>query len=274
MKGSCSKLALIGMTATLVAVALGQAPGDLVVTPTKVVLDDKSHSGDITLVNRGMQAVRYRLTLIDMEMSESGALRRVQGDANSATDVLRLSPREVLLEPGVSQRIKIAVFFPKGMADRELRSHLSFEPISTPRPLRTASQESGPFKLNFELRSVVTIPVIVRHGRLAADASISDASISRDASGPVAVFKLSRTGSRSVRGDARIVFTPTGGGQKILLGQIVGLPVYFPNADRIVTIRLTRDPSSLGKGEVEISFAEPERSRGAAMTRMVIELAK
>ena len=275
MKRSHSKLALIIAITAVAAVAFGQAPGDLVVTPTKVVLDDKNHSGDITLVNRGTQAIRYRLTLVNMEMSENGALRRIQGDENSATDVLRLSPREILLDPGVSQRIKIAVFFPKGMPDRELRSHLSFEPISMPKSaLRTASDQTGSLKLAFELRSVVTIPVIARHGRLSAEASISDAVAGQDQDGFFAKFKLSRTGTRSIRGDAKVVFVPVGGSPRIVLGQIVGLPVYVPNADRIVTIRLNRDSRNLGKGEIEISFAEPERSRGAAMARTVIALTK
>jgi len=270
MNTSWSRIILIGVTAALAAVTLAQMPGDLVVTPTRVVLDDKSRSGDITLVNRSSQTVRYRLSLIDMEMSEDGMLIRTQSDENSAASILRLSPREIVLEPGVSQRIKIAAYFPTGMADRELRSHLEFEPISTPRS-RTADPGTT-FKLSLELRSIVTIPVIARHGRLFAEASISDAKLITDATGSAVQFKISRTGTRSIRGDIDLTFQPASGGAKVLLGHVEALPVYFPNADRIVTIRLKRDVSSLGKGEIQISFVEPERSRGAAAARSAVQL--
>lgn len=264
---------MIGAMAALAAIAPSQMPGDLVITPTKVVLDDRTRSGDITLVNRGSQTVRYRLTLVEMAMSEDGVLRRVPSDSNSAAGVLRLSPREILLEPGISQRIKIAAFLPKDLPEHELRSHLAFEPIAIPKPqIRQQTDLTQTLKLNFELRSVVTIPIVVRHGRLAAEATITDASVFQDAGGWMAGFRLVRAGARSIRGDVAISFIPDRGGPRVQVGQIVGLPVYFPNADRIVTVRLTRDVRSLGKGEIEISFVEPERSRGAVTAKTVVKL--
>jgi hypothetical protein len=191
---------------------------------------------------------------------------------HSAAGILRLSPREVLLEPGDSQRIKIAAIFPIGSPDVELRSHLAFEPISTARPPQQGSETGQDLKIRLELRSVITIPVIARHGRLSAEATISDAAIVQDQDGWAAKFKLGRKGNRSVRGDVTVFFQPANGGAKVPLGQIVALPVYFPNMDRIVTVRLARDVRSLGKGEIEVRFAEPERSRGAATARSVVEL--
>jgi hypothetical protein len=275
MNTSPVKALLFCLALTACAKALCQKPGDLVITPTRVLLDDKTRSGDIMLVNRGSQTIRYRLTLVDMQMSEEGAMKRVASSENSAVPILRLSPREVVLDPGVSQRIKIAAYFPKGSADQELRSHLSFEPIALPKILGPQSPpQTGGLKLNFEMRSVVTIPVIAQHGRLIASGSLSECSAVQDLTGSAVRFKITRTGSRTIRGDVAVTFIPAAGGPKVVVGQISGLPVYFPNADRIVTIRLTRDISSLGKGELEISFAEQERSRGATVARAVIELPK
>ncbi len=271
MSTSWSKAMVLSLAVAIAAAAPAQRPGDLVITPTRVLLDDKTRSGDITLVNRGMQTVRYRLTLVDMEMSEDGMLRRVQGGDNSASGVLRLSPREIVLEPGLSQRIKVAAFFPSGMADRELRSHLAFEPISIPKAAGPENQLTPAFKLNLEMRSTVTIPVIARHGKLFAEASMSEAAVIQDQDGAAVKFKISRTGTRSVRGDLDVSFQPAKGGAQIALAKIEGLPVYFPNADRIVTVRLKQDVRSLGKGEILISFAE-ERSRGAVAARTVVPL--
>lgn len=270
MKHLCPRMLIVTLVAAIASTGFCQHPGDLVVSPTRVLLDDRTRSGDITLVNRGTEAVRYRLTLVDMEMTDDGILQRVASSETSASSVLRLSPREVLLEPGDSQRIKVAAFFPAGTPDKELRSHLAFEPIALPKDRRQPDSQS--LRLALELRSVVTIPVIARHGFLSAAASISEPTVGREKEGWFATFHLARTGNRSLRGDIFVTFVPASGGGKIQLGQVLGLPVYCPNGKRLVKVRLTREISSLGKGELTISFAEPERSRGAATARSVVEL--
>lgn len=261
----------VAMILALVAtcVVLAQRPGDLVVTPTRIILDDKARSGDVTLVNRGSQTVRYRLTLVDMEMLPDGQLKRVSSSANSAIGFLRLSPREVVLEPGVSQRIKVAATFPVGMGDQEIRSHLAFEPISIPKLPADRQEASSTLKLSFVLRSVVTIPVIARHGHPSASAEIGDCTVSKDAEGFFARFKLSRSGSRTIRGDVSATFVSANGSRKTDLGFISGLPLYFPNTDRIVIVRFTQDVRSLGKGEILIRFEEG-RSRGAVMVKTTV----
>lgn len=269
-----TKLFALAILLGTAAAAYAQRPGDLMVTPTRLALDEKGRTGDITLLNRSSRTMRYRLTLVDMEMSEDGILTRVAtGSGRSAASLLRLSPREIVLQPGVSQRIKIAVFFPAGQADGELRSHLAFEPIATPRPADThEASSSTTLRLNFDLRSVVTIPVIVRHGKVAASTAITDPSVARSGKDWIAKFKLERSGTRSVRGDVSVVFTPAKGGSKMVLGTIEALPVYVPNSSRYVTLRLSRDPSTLGKGTIEFVFTEPDRSRGGAAARANLAL--
>jgi len=243
-----------------------------VVTPTRILLSDKAKSSDITIVNRGSQTVRYRLTLVDMAMSEDGVLHRVPASDNSAIPILRLSPREILLEPGVSQRIKIAAYFPAGSSEKEFRSHLAFEPIAIPKVSPQPESATDTLKLTFELRSVVTIPIVAQHGRLNGSITMSDGEVVKDPDGWIARCKLSRNGERTIRGDLVVSFKPANGGARVELGSIAGLPVYFPNADRVVAVRLNRDIRSLEKGEIEISYAEAQRARGAAAAKMVVEL--
>ena len=56
------------------------------------------------------------------------------------------------------------------------------------------------------------------------------------------------------------------------LGHIAALPLYFPNPDRTVTVRLNRDVRSLGKGELQLGFSEPEHTRGAATAGATVKL--
>jgi P pilus assembly chaperone PapD len=262
------KVLTIFIATAVSAVATCQRLGDLVVTPTRLVLDDKARAGDITLLNKGSQTVRYRLTLVDMEMSEDGVLRRVEsGSRHSAKNILRLSPREIVLQPGESQRIKVLVTFPAGLADGELRSHLSFEPISIPKLRPDQGTSEGSIKLNLEIKAVVTIPVIARHGRLAAAASINSAAVGHDGDGWFTKFKIDRAGNRSIRGDLTVSFVPASGGPKVLLGMMSGLAVYVPNSSRIVTVRLAKDVAALGKGDIEVTFSETSGARDAVVAK-------
>jgi hypothetical protein len=154
--------------------------------------------------------------------------------------------------------------------DGELRSHLVFEPISVNAPAPSQSGDGSQLSLSLEFRSVVSIPVIVRHGRLGATATLSEATIARAGTDWVAKFKLGRSGNRSLRGDLIATFISSDGTRKTSLGKLAGLAVYCPNTERVVEMHLERDPSSLGKGKIELKFAEIDKSRGAAETKAEI----
>ncbi len=269
---SALRLSTMALLLAATLLSFGQRPGDLVISPTRVLLDEHGKSSDLTLLNRGLRPVRYRLSLVDMDMSEEGILHRVDGNSPvSATNILRLSPREIVLAPGVSQRIRIAVFFQPDQKDGELRSHLVFEPITANARNQTLNSESGPqLRISFEFRSVVSIPVLVRHGRLGAATTLSEASLTHESGTWTAKVKLNRSGNRSVRGNLTATFVSLDGARRVELGQIAGLAVYFPNTDRTIDLKLEKDLSTLGKGRVEIQFSELDKSRGSAEAKAEI----
>lgn len=260
------KLLFASVFLSLVCLCTAQRVGDLVVTPTRLGLDDKVRSASITVVNRGSQTVRYRLNVVDMDMSLDGVLSRTQNPTqNSASSLLRLSPREIVLEPGAAQRIRILATFGAGQGDGEFRSHLAFEPIKRPDDLFATTPTDGQgLRINLETRAVVTIPLILNHGKGVASTSVTDCSLTRNKASWIAQFTLHREGNRTVRGDVSVLFKPASGGKSLLLGQILALPVYFPNDRRRVRLQLKVDPLSLGKGTLEFKFVETERAKGGA----------
>ncbi len=267
------KIGAISTIALVFGIAIGQGPGDLIITPTRLTLDGKNKTGDITLLNRGSQPVRYRLRFVDMEMSEEGGLQRLQEKSKSSgIDFFRLSPREILLQPGEYQRIKVLADFPAGTKDGEFRSHLAFEPIMMPREGQTSPSADQSINIKLELRSVVTIPVIARHGQVSAVAALSNGQIETDEKGWLAKFTISRSGNKTVRGDVVVSFFPNNKDKPITLGEISGLPVYFPNESRKVSVRLTQDISKLGKGKIEVEFIDPERTKGSPILRTTIAI--
>src|SRR5258707_10354065 len=81
-----------------------------------------------------------------------------------------------------------------------------FRAIPTPTPVvqPTGEQRKG---VQFQLTPVygVTIPVIVRLGNLDASAGIANVQLERRESGAAIGLDLSRTGSRSIYGEVRVL---------------------------------------------------------------------
>ena len=69
---------------------------------------------------------------------------------------------------------------------------------------------------------------------------------------------------------SRVSFVATKSGKKTLLGIISGLPVYCPNADRIVRIQLNADVIPPEQGEIEFNFVEIDRGKSGASARLLI----
>jgi hypothetical protein len=244
---------LLAITASATS-ALADRNGDLLISPTRIQMFDRSRTGTLVVANLSRNAVRYRLNLVDMLMLPDGTLKRLDGDSpNSAKQYLRLSPREIALAPGASQTVRILATPPDSQSAGEVRSHLEFVPITRGAAPSTVEGQSN-LQLKLDVRVVVTIPVIVNWGKTSSSAKLSDGSVSSKNRIWGADLRIQRQGNATVRGDLTAVFKPASSGTTSLLGKITGLPVYFPNLDRLVRLNFTKDPTKLGKGEVEITY--------------------
>jgi hypothetical protein len=106
-----------------------------------------------------------------------------------------------------------------------------FRAIPDARPVTAAA---GPVDgIAIDLRPIygVTIPVIVRAGQLSATAAISDPKLVTIAGRQGISFELTRTGSRSVYGDVRLVRK---GADPLLLSR--GIAVYAELDHRTVAL--------------------------------------
>src|ERR1043166_5118300 len=103
--------------------------GDLLIAPTRIVLDDKKGAREISLNNRGSKEAPFRISLQRMRMLENGnyeeAADAKPGEAY-ADDVIRFSPRQVVLKPGEAQSVKFAVKDLSKLPAGEYRIHAMF----------------------------------------------------------------------------------------------------------------------------------------------------
>ncbi len=247
----------------------------LQILPTRVVLDDKTRTASLTLVNQGNEDTSYRMFFRNIKMSETGQFNIIQeGDDVSgerfADSMLRFSPRRITIPARGKQTIRVVARKPQGLEKGEYRSHMVFRRL--PAQNSVLDNADNP-ELQLAIRPVVevTIPVIVRHEQPSANVSLSDLQIVNGVADPqekpetLLSVAINRTGDRSLYGDLEVSWKADNG-RTIRLGEAKGISVYYPNSKRIfkLPLRLTDDGSGntndqaieLSSGELTATFKE------------------
>jgi P pilus assembly chaperone PapD len=248
------------LAAGIAAAALAATPvtagvGDLLVAPTRIVLDGRKGT-EIILNNIGDEPATYRVSVEFRRMTEKGDLVDVAtpGPADkSAQDMIVYAPRKVTLAPHEPQAIRIAARPPQGLPDGEYRVHMLFRaiPPATPVVQPTGEQAKG---VHFQLTPIygVTIPVIVRLGNLEASAGIANVQLEKKDSGAAVGLDLTRTGSRSTYGEVRVLKA----GVKDPIAIQKGIAIYTEVGKRHVSIPLAVAYKGGVTGPVTVEYIE------------------
>lgn len=206
-----SVAALVGAPLLLLSASAQAGIGDLLVAPTRIVLDGRK-GAEVILNNIGDEPATYRVSVEFRRMTEDGRLVDVTeptAEDKIAEDMIVYAPRRVTLAPHQPQSIRIAARAPQGLPDGEYRVHMLFRAIPPANPVvqASASTEDTPKGLHFQLIPVygVTIPVIVRLGNLQATAGIANVRLDKQDGKPVVDLDLSRSGARSTFGEVRVL---------------------------------------------------------------------
>jgi len=229
--------------------------GDLLVAPTRIVLDGRK-GAEIILNNIGDEPATYRVSVEFRRMTEAGELVDVttpsEGD-KKAEDMIVYAPRRIALAPHEPQAIRISARPPQGVPDGEYRVHLLFRAIP---PAVPVVQEEGekPQGVQFKLTPVygVTIPVIVRLGNLQAQAGIADVRLEKSNNGPAVGLDLVRSGSRSTYGEVRILKA----GIKDPIAVQKGVAVYTEIGKRHVSVPVVDAYKAMASGPVTVEYIE------------------
>ena len=267
---SVRALALVAVAAVvgINAFAPAQAAGDLLVAPTRIVLDGR-RGAEVILNNIGSEEATYRISLELRRMGDNGRLEDILPEDASdkekaALEIIRFAPRRVTLPPNQPQSIRVGLQATEALPDGEYRAHMLFRAIPKT-PDATAEAEPGNgLKINLIPVYGVTIPVIIRKGELKATAAIANASIARDNEGQTLQFDLSRQGDKSVFGEVHV--TRPGVAEPLLVAK--GIAVYPELGSRQVSLPL--DGTTAGKmpGEVIISYYEAPEAGGGLIAQL------
>ena len=229
--------------------------GDLLVAPTRIVLDGRK-GAKIILNNIGEDTAVYRVSIEFRRMTEDGGLVDVNeptAEDKTAADMIVYAPRRVTLAPHQPQAIRIAARPPQGLPDGEYRVHLLFRAVPPPTPVAPATGEA-PKGLRFQLTPVygVTIPVIVRLGNLQATAGIANVHLDTRNGRPAVALDLSRSGQRSTFGEIRVLRP----GVKAPIALQKAVAVYREIGVRHVSVPIDEAYKGAVSGPVTVQYVE------------------
>ena len=249
------------------AVSPALASGDLLVAPTRVILDG-SRGTEVVLSNIGSAPATYRISLEIKRMTAAGGLDEIAEEnatpaERAALDMIVFSPRRVTLPPNQPQVVRVGVRVPEGLPPGEYRAHMLFRAVPDVVPAVGAEAKPEGAGVSIALTPIygITIPVIVRVGDLGAEAVIGDAWVSEGADGPAFNFDLSRTGSRSVYGDIEV--TRPGVAEPLFVAR--GIAVYPEVGTRKVSLRVPDEVAAKLKGPVRIRYSDDREIGGGTI---------
>jgi len=245
---------------------LPAGPG-LLVSPTYVLLEGRTRSQSLLLVNRGTTPQTYRISIINRLQMPDGRLVAAEKPADGegfAADMLRYAPHEIVLPPDKPQTVRLLLQMPADLPVGEYRSHILFQQVPTTTPSEDVATPVAP-GVSVTIHAVfgVTIPIVVRKGSLAATASLSDLHIISTGGQEGLALKLNRLGTRSIRGDLVAQLDGT------QIGILKNVNVFLSTPYRELTIPLS-PPSDLRGHRLSVTFAEDETIPGAASAAQTV----
>ena len=239
------------------------ALAQLLISPVRVVFEDRSRSQTVSLINTSDTTRTYRIEFFDTQMGADGMYENITRSGNipegfvSASDFLRYSPRQVTLGPRESQQIRIAVRKPEGLPTGEYRTHMILKQLA-----QLDDVQSSVDRVTTAIRANISfsIPIIVRHGQLEAQAKIADIRYGTNEDGEEGLFvKVTRTGHSSTYGSL-VAYNPNQRIAEEAVGVLNNFAVFTEASERNTFVRF-REPVSSGQ-QLIITYEGREDAEG------------
>jgi hypothetical protein len=273
------RLALCAALAMLLLALSWPARADLMLHPTRIVFDKNQRAAQVELINNGTKPASYRISLVNRRRNDAGQfeLADTPGEGERfAEPMLRYSPRQITLQPGTAQTVRIMLRKPADLAEGEYRSHLLFDKLpdaegSTSIENRGAAGSQIGVMINALVGA--SMPIIVRHGNVGATVSLGGLALQKDAAkNPLLVMRFEREGSSSVYGDVSVTFTPRGGKPQTL-AQLAGIAVYTPNRVRQAALPLQVPKGlALAGGTLDVVYRDRPEAGGNLLAQASLNL--
>ena len=257
-----------------------EAKADLLVTPVRVAFEGRERQAVVTLINNSTKTNTYRMEWKAFRMGADGKYQDIPEDdksdfaerARKMAKMVRFSPRQVTIEPGGRQRVRLSLRRTEDLQDGEYRAHLSFSKLpEIPEPTETVVK-GAQFKLYVNLS--FTIPVIYTHGEKNTDVDISGIALDPPAEHNRNKLSLNitldRKGSNSSYGRLHAFWSPPGGSER-KIGILNNVAVYTERDQRVMTMPL--DVDAVSGGQIRVVYDGDGEFKGQIWDEKVFPVA-
>jgi P pilus assembly chaperone PapD len=241
-----------------------KAGAQITISPTRVVFEGRTRSASVTLINRGNEASTFRISFERKRMTEDGQFETIKKPKPGETfsdQMIRYSPRQVVLPPGKNQVVRLLLRKPPNLADGEYRSHMLFSEVPKQSDKSIEAQTSNKKQMSISITPVlgISIPVIVRQGVTSAEVQLVKSeltAISPDKTRAQLKLTMKRTGNRSVYGDIIATYRKNDNSKDgVVVAQMNGIAVYTPNYVRTAKLNLQAPKGvKLAGGHIDIVY--------------------
>lgn len=259
-------LCLLALFALPVA-ADAQVKG-LLISPKRVVFAKGERLKEVRLVNRGDDTQKYRISIVNRKMTQTGQLEPTDAPADNeffAGDILRYGPRQVELGPKQAQSVRLMSRLPADAADGEYRSHILIQEIPKAGEAESVSGDAADdIGVNVQAIFGISIPVFFRKGDLTSDVTLSNPRIEKQYDSVYATFDIERSGTKSIFGTAKVYAD----GQKIAI--LKGIAVYLSAPVRTISVEIPEEyAQSITGKELRITFGADAEEEDAPSAETV-----
>lgn len=248
----------------LLASAPVSAQGDLLIAPTRVIIDNRG-SAQVILSNIGDKEATYRIGIELRRMTAEGTLEAVEKEAanereKAAMEMIRYAPRRVVLPPGQPQAVRISARPAPELPDGEYRVHMSFSGLPDVTPVTEVDEAAEAGRLAIRLTPIygITIPLIIRKGVMEAVAAISNPRVDVGPNGPVLKLDMARSGTGSTFGEIRVV--RPGDSDPVFLAR--GIAIYPEIGERSLALSISVEQAAALKGPLRFEYRELPENGG------------
>ncbi|MCD5383547.1 hypothetical protein LR066_02140 [candidate division WOR-3 bacterium] len=247
----------------------------LQVFPHLIEMDRRQRTASLYLTNLGGTTERYRISLGYVALNEEGQIVEMEPGPEhlSAIELVRFMPRSVTLAPDEYQVVRLRLRMPAELADGEYRAHIFFEQVP-PTPALPDEGETPAEGVTVLLTALqrLGIPIVVTKGELKMSGEVSEVSLEELEGGPLLSFRVTNTGSRSLRGNMVVELLPRDGGRAIPLFLMRKFVVYTPGFRRVV-IPLKKEGLAWETGSrLRLIYREGEGQEGRIIAQAEMEI--
>jgi len=259
LKSSISGLAGLA----LLAPSVSEAQGDLLIAPTRLVLDGR-RGGEVILSNVGSEESTYRVSLELLRMDENGNLEPVKQEDATASEkaalaMIRYAPRRVTLPPSQPQSVRISARPGADLPDGEYRVHMSFSALPKVHAVSDVPTDDKGIGINLIPLYGIVMPIIIRKGQLTVTAGLANPHIVHEKEGDLFALDMTRSGNESIYGDLFVY--PQGAKDPVFV--VRGVGIYPEITTRHTTFALTPEEAAKMKGRVRVEYRDAGENGGA-----------